>query len=283
MKVRKCIIPIAGRGTRFLPVTKTVSKEMLPIVNEPTILLLVKECFKSGIEEIIFVVGNHNRHLVESFFSENSSLMEFLGNDPKKDLLNDVEEIRKNIKFHYVYQDENYRGTAGAIYAAKDYIQNEPFGVMYGDDLIDAEVPVLKQVIEEYEKHDCNVIGVGEVPVENVSNYGIVKYKYDNVVDVFVEKPKNEEAPSNHALHGRFVLKSSVFDHILTAEKHKNNEYFLPEILANMDEELRAKKYNGTYYDIGSHAGYVKANIAYGLKDDKAREDIFDFIKKIGD
>lgn len=283
MKVKKCIIPIAGRGTRFLPITKSVSKEMLPIVNEPTILLQVKECYQSGIEEIIFVVGKHNYELVKSFFSEDNDLMNFLEGDSKKELLAEVEEIRKNMQFHYVFQDELLRGTAGAIYAAKDYIDDEYFGVIYGDDLIDAKVPALKQLIECHEKYNCNVIGVGEVPMELVSNYGVVKYKKDNIVECFVEKPSREEAPSNHALHGRFIIHSSIFANILTAEKHRKNEYYLPEILANMDKELRAQKYIGTYYDIGSHFGYLKANIAYGLKEDSIKEELLKYMKNLGD
>lgn len=283
MTVKKCIIPIAGKGTRFLPITKTISKEMLPIVNEPTILLLVKECFYSGIEEIIFVVGEHNHNLVKNFFSKNEELEAFLGNDKKKELLNDVNEILSKMKFHYVFQDENIRGTAGALYAAKDYINDEYFGVMFGDDLIDSEVPVLKQLIQEHELYNCNVIGVGEVPEELIPNYGIVKYIKDNIVCEFVEKPRIEDAPSNHALQGRLVLSSTILNNVLNSEKHDNNEYYIPEVLMNSNEELRAKKYDGKYYDIGSHLGYIKANIAYGLKKDKIKEDLLDFIKNIGE
>jgi len=283
MTVKKCIIPIAGKGTRFLPITKTVSKEMLPIVNEPTILLLVKECFKSGIEEIIFVVGEHNHNLVKNFFSKNEELEAFLGDDKKKELLNDINEIISKMKFHYVFQDENIRGTAGAIYAAREYIDDEYFGVMFGDDLIDSEIPVLKQLIDEHELHNCNVVGVGEVPRKLIPNYGIVKYEKENIVCEFVEKPKLEEAPSNHALQGRLVLSSTLLDKILLCEKHANNEYYIPEVLMNSNEELRAVKYDGTYYDIGSHVGYIKANIAYGFKNEKIKEELLEFIKNMGE
>lgn len=284
MKIRKCIIPIAGKGTRFLPITKTVSKEMLPIVNEPTILLLVKECYKSGIEEIIFVVGEHNHDLVKSFFSPNSELENFLGNDmKKKELLNDVNEIISKIKFHYVFQDENVRGTAGAIYAAKDYIKDEYFGIMFGDDIIDSEVPALQQLIDEHELHNCNVVGVGEVPMELVPNYGIIKYKEDNIIETIIEKPRLEEAPSNHAIQGRMLVNSTIFDKILKGKKHDNNEYYLAEIIMDLDEEVRAIKMNGTYYDIGSHAGYIKANLVYGLKKENIKKDLLEYIKNIGE
>ena len=275
MKVKKCIIPIAGRGTRFLPITKTVSKEMLPIINEPTILLLVKECYKSGIEEIIFVVSEYNHHLVKNFFSRNIELDEFLGNDEKKKaLLNDVYEIVDNMKFHYVFQDEEKRGTAGAIYAAKDYIKDEFFGIMYGDDLIDAEVPALKQLMDMHEKYHCNVVGVGVVKEELIPNYGIVKYKTDNIVEELVEKPSIEDAPSNHAIQGRFILSSEVFDKFNEIVKHENNEYYIPDLLMKLDDDIRSVEYVGDYYDIGSHAGYVLANLMYGMKNEKIKNEI---------
>ncbi len=283
MKVRKCIIPIAGRGTRFLPITKSVSKEMLPIVNKPTILLLVKECYESGIDEIIFVVGKHNYDLVKGFFSENKELDDFLGDDSKKDLLNEVKEIISKVKFHYVFQDENIRGTAGAIYAAREYIQNEYFGVMFGDDLIDAEVPALKQLIMEHEKYNCNVVGVGRVPDELVSKFGIIKFSHDNVVADFVEKPRLEDAPSNFALQGRLVLHSTIFDKVLESEKHKNNEYYIPDVLMILNEELRALEYSGKYYDIGSHQGYVMANVAYGLKEKDIKDELLKMLKNLGE
>ena len=154
---------------------------------------------------------------------------------------------------------------------------------MFGDDIIDSEVPVLKQLIEEHEKHNCNVIGVGEVPDELIQNYGIVKYANENIVADFIEKPKLEEAPSNHALHGRLVLNSKLLSEVLNCTKHSNNEYYIPELLRNSDEELRAVKYDGTYYDIGSHVGYIKANIAYGLKKESIKKDLVEFIKNIGE
>lgn len=281
MSIKKCIIPVAGRGTRFLPATKSVSKEMLPILSKPTILLLVQECYRSGIQEIIFVVGKHNYHLLQNFFTNNQELNEFLGNDPKRELLNELEEIIANVKFQYVYQDENIRGTAGAIYAARNFIDNEYFGVMYGDDLIKANQPVLKQLILEHEKNNCNVIGVGEVPFAKVSNYGVVAYKEDNIVSGIIEKPKLEEAPSNHVLQGRLILNSTIFDKILTSPKHNNNEYYLPEALMSLNEEVRAVKYQGNYYDIGNKLGYLKANIAYGLEDNTINQELKEYLKGI--
>lgn len=277
--IKKCIIPIAGRGTRFLPATKSISKEMLPIVNRPTIMLLVEECLHSGIEEIIFVVGEHNHELLKNFFTQNANLNEFLKNDPKKELLNEINTIIDQIKFHFVFQDENVRGTAGAIYAARNLIKDEYFAVIYGDDLIDAEIPALKQLITEHERHTCNVIGVGTVPHELVSNYGVVAYREDNIVSGIIEKPSIEEAPSNHVLQGRLILNSTIFSQILTCPKHNNNEYYLPEALMSLNEEIRALKYQGQYYDIGNKLGYIKANIAYGLKDQSIKEDLLKYLE----
>lgn len=284
MKIKKCIIPIAGKGTRFLPITKTVSKEMLPIINEPTILLLAKECLLSGIEEIIFVVGNHNYELVKNFFSENSELNEFLKNDSKKELLNDINEIISKIMIHYVFQDENIRGTAGALYAAKDlFEEDEYFGVMFGDDLFYSNYPALKQLIDEAEKNYCNVAGVGEVEKELIPNYGIIKFSHDNIVDGIVEKPAIEESPSNLAIRGRYVLHSTFFANVLKNEKHNNNEYFLPDVLLSLNEEIRAVNIKGDYFDIGSHLGFIEANVFYGLKDNKINEELKKFISKVGE
>lgn len=282
MTVKKCIIPIAGKGTRFLPITKVVSKEMLPIVNYPTILLQVQECLRSGIEEIIFVVGKHNYDLVNNLFTKNNELDSFL-DDKKRLLLNDLNEVIDKVKFSYVYQDENIRGTAGALYAAKDLInKDEYFAVMYGDDLFSKDTLALKQLIEANKQYNCNILGVGKVPNELVSNYGIIKYKKDNIVEAIIEKPEINDAPSNDAIKGRFIIHSSFFDKVLSSEKHENNEYFLPEILLSLEKEIRSVEITGEYFDIGSHLGYIKANIMYAM-DSSIKDELKEFLKSIGD
>lgn len=279
MKVTKCVIPIAGKGTRRLPITKTISKEMFPILNEPTILLQVKECLKSGIDEIIFVVNKDNYDLIKSFFSENKELEEFLEGSSKKELLSELKEIITKIKFHYVFQDENIRGTAGAIYAAREFIKDEYFGVLFGDDLYDSEVPVLKQVIDEVEKYNCSIIGVSEVEEELKNYYYLVKYKEDNILDYFARTKEEKENASNHKMLGRMVLYSSFIDKVLESKKYDDNEYFIPDVLELLNEEIRTAKCNGIYYNIGNLLGFIKANIAYGLKNDTIKEDLLDFIK----
>src|SRR5574344_1480752 len=173
MEITKCIIPVAGKGTRFLPATKAISKEMLPIIDKPIILMQVIEAYKSGIKEIIFIVGKHYELLLKKLFSIDNELIEFLGDDLSKlALLDEIHEIINNVTFHYVYQDESIRGTSGALYAAKEYInKDEYFGVIYGDDVIDASIPALKQLIEENKLNNCNALAITQVPYEETYKY----------------------------------------------------------------------------------------------------------------
>lgn len=283
MKITKCIIPIAGKGTRFLPITKTISKEMLPIVDKPTILLQVKEAYLSGIEEIFFIVGKHNQDIVRNFFTKNHELEEFLSNEPSKlELLNEVNEIIDKVKFHYLLQDEEMRGTGGAIYQAKDYFkENEFFALMFGDDIIDSDVPVIKQMIIEHEKYNTNIVGVKNVSLDDVSKYGIVKLDKDNNIIEFVEKPSVETAPSTLASTGRYILNSEVFRYIKSIPKRANNEYGLVDTIKLLSTKTKAYIYEGTYFDIGSKVGYLKANLNYGLKSDKVKEELLNYIDQI--
>ncbi len=267
MKIRKCIIPIAGRGTRFLPITKAVSKEMLPILNKPSIYYQVKECIDSGIEEIIFVVGHHNESLVKKFFSKDHDLDEFLDNDYKKEMIKEIDDILSKVDIKYAVQDERYRGSAGSVYAAKEYIdKDEYFAVMFGDDLVMYDNPPLKELIEYHNICNTNVLGIGDIPDNLITKYGLIKYKKDNIVDSFVNVSNIEDAPSKESLLGRLIVHSTVFDKILSGEKVKNKEYGLPRILLSLDEDLRTYKFSGNYYDIGSVEGFIKANIMFGIK-----------------
>lgn len=283
MEIKKCIIPIAGKGTRFLPITKTVSKEMLPIVDKPTIMLQVLEAYHSGINEIIFVVGEHNKNIVQDFFRKNIELEEFIKDEPSKlKLLDELNELITNVKFHYVVQDETFRGTAGALYQAKGYIEKgEYFAVMFGDDLIDAEVPVIKQLIENTKKYDCNTIGVTNVKKEDVSKYGIVRLDEENYILEFVEKPSIEEAPSTLASSGRYIINQEVFDIIPSLTPLKNNEYILVDTISKMTTKTQAFEYEGTYYDIGNKLGYIKANINFGMKYDGIESGLLEYLDTI--
>lgn len=267
MKVRKCIIPIAGKGTRFLPITKAVSKEMLPILNKPSIFYQVKECLDSGIEEIIFVVGKHNEKLIQKFFSKDNKLEEFLDGSKKLELLNELNDILDKIKFYYVLQDENIRGSAGAIYAARKYInKDEYFAVMFGDDIVLSDTPPLKELIDYFDKCHSNIVGTSIVPDNLIKNYGLIKYKNDNIIEDFVRVDNVLDAPSKESLHGRLIVHDTIFDKILLGKKMDNNEYGLPRTLLSLNEEVRAFKFSGEYFDIGSVEGFIKANIMFGIK-----------------
>jgi len=280
MKIKKCIIPIAGKGTRRLPITKSVSKEMLPILNEPTIMLLVKECLLSGIKEIVFVVNEDNYKMIEEFFTRNIELENFLKENNKLDILNDLNEIIDKIKFNYIIQDENIRGTSGAIYAAKKFIENnEYFSVIFGDDLIDSEEPYLKTLINEHEKYNCNVIGVKEIEEKYKNYYYKIKYKQDNVMDKFVGSNELIDS-SNHMMLGRLILHGTILDKLITCKCHDNNEYFISDALISLNEEIRCVLCDGIYYNTGNLLEHLKANIAYGLKDDKIKEELLNYIKE---
>ena len=281
MNIRKCIIPVAGKGIRRPPITKTISKEMLPILSKPTIMLLVEECLQSGIEEIIFVVNKDNHSLIKDFFTDKLELKEFLKNNSKKDLLIDIDNIIRNIKFHYVYQDENIRGTSGALYAAREYIKDEYFAVMFGDDLIDSTEPFLKELIKEAQKNNCNVLGVREVEKKYRNYYYLIKYKNENIMDSFAKYNYEKENASNDMMLGRLVLSSKIFDKLLETSCHNEFEYYLPDALMILNEEIRTVKCNGEYYNTGNALGFIKANIAYGLKDDKIKEELLNFIEDI--
>ena len=214
MKVRKAIIPAAGLGTRFLPATKAVPKEMIPIVDRPTIEYIVEEAVASGIEEILIITGR-NKKAIEDHFDRAVELEMNLERDGKKELLELVDKSTNMANIHYIRQ-KNPKGLGHAISCAKAFVGNEPFAVMLGDDVVDSEIPCLKQLMDTYDKHGTSILGVQEVSKENVNKYGIVKGKKisdrEYVVEDLVEKPKVEEAPSNVAILGRYIITPEIFD-----------------------------------------------------------------------
>jgi UTP--glucose-1-phosphate uridylyltransferase len=213
MKVRKAIIPAAGLGTRFLPATKAMPKEMLPIVDKPTIQYIVEEAVDSGIEDILIVTGKGKR-AIEDHFDSSIELEQNLYEKGKFDLLDAVQKSSKLVDIHYIRQKEP-KGLGHAIWCARKFIGDEPFAVLLGDDIVKAEKPCLKQMIEHYERYNASIIGVQHVPDEEVSRYGIVEGR--QIADRFysvanlVEKPKREEASSNLAILGRYILSPRIF------------------------------------------------------------------------
>ena len=280
-KVRKAVIPVAGMGTRFLPVTKSVPKEMLPIIDKPTLQYIVEECVNSGIEEILFITSPYKRN-VEDHFDQSFELETRLEKNNKLKELEIVKNISKMCKIFYTRQGEPL-GSGHAIKLAKSFVGNEPFAVLYGDDLMKSEIPVLKQLIDVYEKYDANVIGVQEVDRNLVYKYGIIDFENGDKIKSIVEKPSIEEAPSNFAGLGRYIVKPEIFDELDKLDKGKGNEYqFTDGMLSLMKkQDFYACKFKGTYYDIGNQLGYLKANIAYALDRDDLKESLLKFLKEI--
>lgn len=280
-KIRKAVIPIAGMGTRFLPVTKSIPKEMLPIIDKPTLQYIVEECVESGIEEILFITSPYKKN-IEDHFDISFELEQRLKNSGKEKELNIVQKISGMGKIYYIRQGEPL-GSGHAVKIAKNFIGDEPFAVLYGDDLMKSEVPVLKQLINVYHKYDCNVIGVQEVDKNLVNKYGIIEFEVDNKIKSIIEKPNINDAPSNYAGLGRYIVKPEIFAELDSLAKGKSNEYqFTDGMLKLMaKQDFYACKFEGKYYDIGNQFGYLKANIEFALDREDLKEDLKDYLKKL--
>lgn len=280
-KVKKCIIPVAGMGTRFLPATKATPKEMLPIIDKPTLQYIVEEAVASGIEEILFITSPYKNSVMDHF-DKNFELESRLKESGKLDKLHMIENVSSLAKFYYMRQGEPM-GSGHAINLAKSFVGDEPFAVMYGDDLMKSEVPVLKQLIDIYEEKDCNVIGVQEVDPSIVYKYGIIEYaNEEGKIKDIIEKPSVDEAPSNHAGLGRYIVKPEIFDELENLKRGAGNEYqFTDGMKALMKkQEFYACKFNGKYFDIGNQFGYIKANIEFALDRDDIKEDLSNYLEK---
>lgn len=278
-KIRKAVIPVAGMGTRFLPITKSVPKEMFPIVNYPTIYYIVLEAIMSGIEEILFVISP-NKKMIFDYFQDSYELELCLQELGKFDELEEVRSISRMCHFSYVIQEKPL-GTGNAILLAKEFVGDDDFAVLYGDDLFDSEVPALKQLIDVYQQYDSCVIGTLEVDQNDVSKYGICAYASDSscIVDL-VEKPSIDMAPSCNAGLGRYILKSEIFS-VLEDILLIHGEYFLTDAmkLLMQKQSFYGCMIDGDFYDIGSHLGYVKANITYALKRDDLRSSVLSYMQ----
>lgn len=280
MKIRKAIIPAAGLGTRFLPATKAQPKEMFPIVDKPTIQYIVEEAIQSGIEDILIITGR-NKRAIEDHFDKSVELELELKKKNKESLLNLVEDISNMVNIHYIRQKEP-KGLGHAIYCAKSFVGNEPFAVLLGDDIVDSEVPVLKQMIDQYERYNCSIIGVQEVPYEDVDKYGIVDAAIieDRLYKVkdLVEKPKKEKAPSNIAILGRYIITPRIFEILENTPPGAGGEIQLTDALKTLlnYEAIYAYNFIGKRYDVGDKLGYLMATVEYALK----REDLSEPFKR---
>lgn len=285
-KIKKAIIPAAGLGTRFLPATKAMPKEMLPILDKPTIQYIVEEAARAGIEDIIIVTGRHKR-AIEDHFDSQKELEMVLKEKGKSELLEKVQYSTELANIFYVRQKEQ-RGLGHAISSARQFIGNEPFAVLLGDDIVESEVPAVKQLIDVYEETGHSVIGVQEVPEADTHRYGIIDPLTKNgrqyEVKKFVEKPAQGTAPSNLAIMGRYVLTPEIFDYLKTQKEGAGNEIQLTDAIERMnnDNQVYAYDFEGERYDVGEKLGFVKTTIEYALKDDSMREELTRFIKELG-
>lgn len=282
MKVRKAIIPAAGLGTRFLPATKAQPKEMLPIVDKPTLQYIIEEAIGSGIEEILIITGR-NKKSIEDHFDKSVELEYELGSKGKYDLLEEVRKISDMANIHYIRQKEP-KGLGHAIYCAKSFIGNEPFAVMLGDDIVANEVPCLKQMIDTFERHQGSILGVQEVSLDDVGKYGIVAGNYleDGLYKVadLVEKPSADEAPSNIAISGRYIISPAIFEILENTEPGKGGEIQLTDALRVLAqrEPMYAYVFEGRRYDVGDKLGFLQATVEIALKRGDLREEFLRFL-----
>lgn len=289
-KVRKAVIPAAGLGTRFLPATKALAKEMLPIVDKPTIQFIVEEALKSGIEEILVVTGKSKRS-IEDHFDSNFELEYNLEHKGKTDLLKLVNDTTA-INLHFIRQSHP-RGLGDAVLQAKAFVGNEPFVVMLGDDLMeinnDKAVPLTKQLINDYENTHASTIAVMPVPHEDVSSYGVIAPQGEGKdglysVETFVEKPAPEDAPSDLAIIGRYLLTPEIFN-ILEAQKPgAGNEIQLTDAIDTLNKTQRvfARQFNGDRYDVGDKFGFMKTSIDYALQHPQIKDNMKQYLIDLG-
>lgn len=287
MKIRKCIIPAAGWGTRFLPLTKIVHKELVPVLNKPAIDYLIQEAFDAGIEEIYLIVSPRKNEIMD-YFRKYDLLEEQLENNKKYELLDLVKLTNRESKIKVIYQNEQL-GLGHAISIAKSKIGNEPFAVILGDDLIDGTSPAIGQLIDIYNQTQSNVIGVANIDIEQSNKYGIVAAKNVNdlnqsvfEIDYAIEKPDPKEAPSNKAIIGRYVFNPSIFNLLKHQKPGVGGEIHLVDVFPKLmeTEKIYAAQLKGNRYDLGSVLGFLKANIDFGLKDAQYKNDLIKFIKE---
>ena len=283
--VRKAVIPAAGLGTRFLPATKAQPKEMLPIVDKPTLQYIIEEAVASGIEEILIITGR-NKKSIEDHFDKSVELELELEQKGKVELLEIVQNISNMINIHYIRQKEP-KGLGDAIYCARHFIGDEPFAVMLGDDIVDSKVPCLKQLISTYEEYRTTILGVQTVDEEDTDKYGIIKGKFieDRVYKVkdLVEKPEPGKAPSNIAILGRYIITPEIFDILEYLQAGKNGEVQLTDALLQLvkEEAMYAYDYEGRRYDVGDKLGFLQATVEYALRKPELREGFMEYLKTI--
>ncbi|NRF95749.1 UTP--glucose-1-phosphate uridylyltransferase GalU [Paenibacillus frigoriresistens] len=285
MKIRKAIIPAAGLGTRFLPATKAMPKEMLPIVDKPTIQYIVEEAVASGIEDIIIVTGKGKR-AIEDHFDMSFELEQNLLTKGKLDLLDEVQKSTDMANIHYIRQKEP-KGLGHAIWCARSFIGNEPFAVLLGDDIVQSQTPCLRQMMDFYNQYDSSIVGIKPVLNNQVNRYGIIDgesisdklYKINNLV----EKPHVKDAPSNLAIMGRYILTPEIFEILSIQEAGAGAEIQLTDaILKLLDtQKVYGYEFEGIRYDVGEKLGFIKTTIDFALKREELKTELLDYLQKI--
>ena len=286
MRVHKAIIPAAGLGTRFLPATKAQPKEMLPVVDKPTLQYIIEEAVESGIKEILIITGR-NKKSIEDHFDKSVELELELEAKGKYKLLEEVRRISNMVDIHYIRQKEP-KGLGHAIYCAKSFIGNEPFAVLLGDDIVySPEKPCLKQMIEVYNQYKTSILGVQQVANEDIGKYGIVDgkpiegrvYKANNLV----EKPSIDEAPSNMAILGRYIISPAIFEILEHTKPGKGGEIQLTDALKVLAEREAMYAYNfeGKRYDVGDKQGFLEATVEFALRREDLREEFLSYLIEV--
>ena len=282
--VKKAIIPAAGLGTRFLPATKAMPKEMLPIVDKPTIQYIVEEAVASGIEDIIIVTGKGKR-AIEDHFDHNFELEDNLFKKGKIDLLEKIQQSAK-VDIHYIRQKEPL-GLGHAVWCARKFIGDEPFGVLLGDDIVQADTPCLKQLIEQYEKTGGSVIGVQQVTDQETNRYGIIDPDNKNgrllSVKGLVEKPMPGDAPSNMAIMGRYILSPKIFCYLEEKEIGAGGEIQLTDAIEKLNESqsVFAYEFKGKRYDVGERLGFIKTTLEFALQNEEIGSGVRNMLEQL--
>ena len=286
-KVRKAVIPAAGFGTRFLPATKAMAKEMLPIVDKPTIQFIVEEAIASGIEDILIVTGKSKRP-IDDHFDSNIELEANLREKGKNELLELVQETT-GLRIHFVRQSYPL-GLGHAVLQAKAFVGDEPFVVMLGDDLMEDEVPLTKQLMDAYERTHASNIAVMEVPHKETSKYGIIDPDQElepGLFNVrrFVEKPKPEDAPSNLAIIGRYLLTPEIFEILENQNPGAGGEIQLTDAIDTLNQTQRvfAKRFDGKRFDVGDKFGFLTTSISYGLTHPEIKDKLKNYLVELGE
>ncbi|MFL2062259.1 UTP--glucose-1-phosphate uridylyltransferase GalU [Latilactobacillus sakei] len=289
MKVRKAVIPAAGLGTRFLPATKAMAKEMLPIVDKPTIQFIVEEAKASGLEDILIITGKGKRP-IEDHFDSAPELEQNLKAKNKTKMLKMVNETTDMGVNLYFIRQSHPNGLGDAVRLAKSFVADEPFVVMLGDDLMEDKIPLSKQLINEYEETHASQLAVMKVPHNEVDKYGVInpenKVKDDlyNVKN-FVEKPDVDKAPSDLAIIGRYLLTPEIFDVLENQKPGLGGEIQLTDAIDELNKTQRvfAHEFKGRRYDVGNKFGYLETSIEYGLKHPEVKDDLKKYIIKLGE